>query len=225
MLSACDLPSDRARLPNSLPTTTTMGGRYLLMAPPGCLANGSMAPTLAHHGAETPSLSSESPLSLACPAPFHPQQSMGGSQEGLMAPLLTQSGAEKPSTSLATPSALACLTMPPTCPSGGALCTPSPPNTTGGGATMAEHCAATTLFCWVQRTWLRCWFHQQQRKHFQTLFRGAFVSVWGNRQPPPTLTKKTSNPKVLRHPFRDCGLPLPRRRQAQQHNHPRCCPG
>ncbi len=100
MLSACDLPSDRARLtdclknelmaplpalpaasmPSYSPSTiTTMGGGYLSMAPPGCSTKGSMAPTPAHHGAEMPSSSSARPPSLAQPAPSHPQRSMGGS--------------------------------------------------------------------------------------------------------------------------------------------------
>ncbi len=49
--------------------------------------------------------------------------------------------------------------------------------------------------------------------------------VWGNCQPPPTPTNKTSNPKVLCHPFQDCGLPLPRRRWVGRNNHPHCYPG
>ncbi len=51
------------------------------------------------------------------------------------------------------------------------------------------------------------------------------VSVRGDCRPPPTPTDKTSDPKVLRHPFRDRGLPLPQRRQARQNNRPRCRPG
>ncbi len=51
------------------------------------------------------------------------------------------------------------------------------------------------------------------------------MSVRGDRRPPPTPTDKTSNPKVLRHPFWDCGLPLPRQRRAQQNNCPHCRPG
>jgi hypothetical protein len=70
--SACDLPSNWARLTNhsengsmaplpallsastpsySPPTTTRMGGGYLLTAPPGCSKKRPMAPTPAHHGA------------------------------------------------------------------------------------------------------------------------------------------------------------------------------
>jgi hypothetical protein len=51
------------------------------------------------------------------------------------------------------------------------------------------------------------------------------MSVWGDHQPPPTPTHKTSNPKVLHRPFQDCGLPLPRRRQDQQNNCPCRHPG
>ncbi len=146
----------------------------------------------------------------------------------MMAPSTTDHGATKPSTSLATPSVSACLTTTTTCPSQGSSSTLPPPTTTGGGATVAEHRAATTLFCRVQRTWLRCWFDQHRRKRLQTLCRGASAyaaSVRGDRQPPPTLTDKTSNPKVLRHPFRDRGQPLPRRRWARRTNRPPRRPG
>jgi hypothetical protein len=49
--------------------------------------------------------------------------------------------------------------------------------------------------------------------------------VWGDCRPPPTPTNKTSDPKVLRHPFRDRGLPLPQSRWAQRNNRPCCRPG
>jgi hypothetical protein len=49
--------------------------------------------------------------------------------------------------------------------------------------------------------------------------------VWGDCRPPPTPTNKTSDLKVLRHPFRDHGLPLPRRRWAQRNNRLCCPPG
>ncbi len=51
------------------------------------------------------------------------------------------------------------------------------------------------------------------------------MSVWGNCQPSLTPTNKTSNPKVLHHPFRDHGLPLPRKKRAGHNNCPRCHPG
>jgi hypothetical protein len=77
--------------------------------------------------------------------------------------------------------------------------------------------AATTLQCWKRRIWLDRWFAQQalQRQkclRLQLLCRGASayaVSVRGDCRPPPTLSDKTSDPKVLRHLFWDRGLPLP----------------
>jgi hypothetical protein len=189
---------------------------------------GLMAPLPTHQRATKPSPSSASPPSPARPAPSHPQRSMGASQEGLMAPSPNDRGATKPSTSLAMPSVPARLTTTPTCPSQGLLFTLPPPTTTGGGATAAEHRATMTLFCWVQRTWLHCWFHKHRRQRLQTLCRGASAyaaSVWGDRQPPPTLINKTSDPKVLCDPFRDRGQPLPQRRWARRTNRPCRRPG
>jgi hypothetical protein len=145
---------------------------------------------------------------------------MGGIPEESMAPSPATTEAAMPSPSLA-------------CPSLPAQSTPSPPTTTGGGATAAEHRATTTLQCWKRHIWLSCWFAQQAEQcqrclRLRSLCRGASayaMPVWGNCQPPPTPTNKTSNPKVLRHPFRDHGLPLPQRRWAQQNNCPRCCLG
>jgi hypothetical protein len=85
-----------------------------------------------------------------------------------------------------------------------------------------QRLAATTIQCWKQRIWLDRWFAQQALQHqkrlcLQLLCCGASayaVLVWGDRQPPPTPTDKTSDPKVLHHPFRDRGLPLPQRRRA-----------
>jgi hypothetical protein len=102
-----------------------------------------------------------------------------------------------------------------------------------GGASLAEHQAAAVLQCWKRHIWLPCWFDQQallkqKRLCLQALCRGALTYaslVWGNRRPPPTPTKKTSNPKVLCHPFRTCGQPLPPRKRGQRHKQPRCCPG
>jgi hypothetical protein len=87
---------------------------------------------------------------------------------------------------------------------------PSPPLPTRGGTSLAEHQAATVLQCWKRHIWLSRWFNQQallKQKHLrlQTLFRGAstYASlVRGNRSPPPAPTKKSSDPKVLNHPFR-----------------------
>ncbi len=93
--------------------------------------------------------------------------------------------------------------------------------------------AATTIQCWKRRIWLDRWFAQQalqrqKRLRLQLLCRGASayaMSVRGDHRPPPTPTNKTSDPKVLRHPFRDRGLPLPQRRRARRNNCPRCRPG
>jgi hypothetical protein len=80
-----------------------------------------------------------------------------------------------------------------------------------------QRLTATTIQCWKRRIWLDCWFTQQALQHqkrlrLQLLCRSTSayaMLVWGDCQPPPTPTNKTSNPKVLRHPFRDCHLPLP----------------
>ena len=95
---------------------------------------------------------------------------------------------------------------------------PSPPLPTRGGTSLAEHQAATVLQCWTRHIWLSRWFNQQallkqKRLRLQTLFRGAstYASlVQGNRRPPPAPTKKSSDPKILNHPFRTRGRPLPR---------------
>jgi hypothetical protein len=79
-----------------------------------------------------------------------------------------------------------------------------------------QRLAATTLQCWKRRIWLSCWFAQQAEQcqrclRLRSLCRGASaytVLVRGDRQPPPTPTDKTSNPKVLPHSFWDRGLPL-----------------
>jgi hypothetical protein len=89
--------------------------------------------------------------------------------------------------------------------------------------------AATTIQCWKRRIWLSRWFAQQaqqrqKRLRLRMLCRGASayaVSVRGDRRPPPTPTDKSFDPTVLRHPFRDRGLPVPRRKRARRHNRPR----
>jgi hypothetical protein len=181
---------------------------------------GSMAPLLATTEVATPLPSSARHSTPAQTYPSHPHQTMGGSPKGLMAPSLATPGATTPSLHLASPSSPA-------------WSTPSPPTTTGGGATAAEHHATTTLQCWKRCIWLSHWFAQQAEQHqrclrLRSLCRGALayaMLVWGNCQPPPTPTNKTSDPKVLHHPFRDCGLPLPQRRRARRNNHPPHCPG
>jgi hypothetical protein len=183
---------------------------------------GSMAPLPATTEAAMPLPSLARPSMPARSYPSHPHQTMGGIPKGSMAPSPATTEAAMPMPSLS-----------PACPSLPAWSTPSPPITTGGGATAAEHRAATTLQCWKWRIWLSRWFVQQaeQRQrhlHLRSLCHGALayaVLVWGNCQPPPTPTNKTSDPKVCRHPFWDRSLPLPRRRRARQNNCPHCRPG
>jgi hypothetical protein len=122
------------------------------------------------------------------------------------------------------------LTTTPTRSSLGSSSAPTPPTTTGGGAPAAItiHHAATTLVCWVRRTWLRRRFTQQRRMRLRAFCRGTSayaVLVRGARQPPPTPTDISSDPKVLRHPVRDRGQPLPQRRRARRLNRPRRHPG
>ena len=110
---------------------------------------------------------------------------------------------------------------------------PSPAIPRWGGASLAEHRAATVLQCWKRRIWLRRWFDQQallkqKRLRLQALCRGASTyasSVRGNRRPPPAPTDKSSDPKVLRHPFRTRGQPLPPRKRGRRHKRPRRRPG
>ena len=93
--------------------------------------------------------------------------------------------------------------------------------------------AATTLQCWKRRIWLSRWFAQQaqlrQKRHrLRLLCRGASAyarSVRGDRQPPPTPTEKSSDPKVFNHPFRSRGQPLPPRKMRRRHKRPRRRPG
>jgi hypothetical protein len=49
--------------------------------------------------------------------------------------------------------------------------------------------------------------------------------VQGNCRPPPTPTNKSSDPKILNHPFRSHGQPLPPRKMRQRHKPLRRCPG
>jgi hypothetical protein len=179
-----------------------------------------MAPSPATTEAATPSLSLAHLSMPAWSYPSHPQQTMGGSPEGSMAPSPVTTEVAMPLPSLAHPS------LP-------GWSTPSPPTTTGGGATAAKHRAAITLQCWKRRIWLSCWFSQQAEQCQRRLCLCSLchcasayaLLVWGNCQPPPTPTNKTSDPKVLRHPIQDRGLLLPQRRRAHQNNCPCCCPG
>ena len=151
--------------------------------------------------------------------------------QGLVAPSPLPPWAERmlPSSS-ALPSVPARLTTTPTRSSLGSSSAPTPPTTTGGGAPAAIpiHHAAMTLVCWVRRTWLRRRFTRQRQMRLRAFCRGTSayaVSVRGARQPPPTPTDISSDPKVLRHPFRDRGQPLPKRWRARRIKHPRHRPG
>jgi hypothetical protein len=96
-----------------------------------------------------------------------------------------------------------------------------------------SHQAATVLQYWKWRIWLRRWSDQQamskqKRLRLQTLCRGASTyasSVRGNRRPPPTRPKRPLDPKVLSHPFRTRGQPLPPRKRGQRHKRLRRRPG
>jgi hypothetical protein len=151
-----------------------------------------MAPSPATTEAATQSPSSACPSTPARSYPSHPHRTMGWIPKGWMAPLPATTEAATSLPSSAHPS------LP-------AWSTPSPPTTTGGGATAAEHRAATTLQCWKRCIWLSGWFAQQAEYHQRglrllSLCRGTLayaVSVWGNRQPPPTPTDPTQRSSVI----------------------------
>jgi hypothetical protein len=154
------------------------------------------------------------------------QQLITHTVQRLMGPPPVPPGEETPLTSSATPSVLACSPTTPTCRSQGSLSAPTPPTTTGGGAPAAKHRAATTIL-WSGII-SAAWATVQWQRRVQELCRGASayaVSVWGKHHPPPILTNKSSDPKVLRHPFRDRGQPLPQWRRAQRTNSPCRRPG
>ena len=152
--------------------------------------------------------------------PSHPKRTMGGSSEGLMAPSSVSSRTATPSPSLASPSS------PARSP-------PSPPIIMGEGASLAQHRTATVLQCWKWRIWLHRWFDQQatlkqKRLRLQALCRGASSyasSVRGTCHLSPPLTEKSSDRKVLNHPFRTRGQPIPPRKMRRRHKRPRRHPG
>ncbi len=154
--------------------------------------------------------------------PSQPLHCRGGSM-GLMAPSPLKHQVKRPSTGMARPPPPARLTKTMSPQRTLSLPSPSHPSLNRGGAVLAEHRAATVLQCWKWRIWLRRWFDQlatfkQKRLRLQALCRGtsAYASlVWGCRCPPPTPTKKTSDPKVLRHPFCTRGQPLPPRKRGR----------
>ena len=163
----------------------------------------------------------------------HPIHHRGGST-GPMAPspAITPQ-VSSPSSSKARPCMPARLTKTASPHHKQSSSSPSPAIPRRGGASLAEHRAATVLQCWKRRIWLRRWFDQQallkqKRLRLQALCRGASTyasSVRGNRRPPPAPTDKSSDPKVLRHPFRTRGQPLPPRKRGRRHKRPRRRPG
>jgi hypothetical protein len=166
-------------------------------------------------------------------SPSHPHHHMGGGM-GMMAPSPTiPPQVSSPSPSKANPPTPAHLTKTTSQLLMQSPSSPSPEILKRGGASLAEHRAATVLQCWKRCIWLCRWFNQQatlkqKRLRLQALCRGALAYaslVWGYRRPPPTPTKKTSDPKVLRHPFHTRGQPLPPRKRGGQHKQLRCCPG
>ena len=135
--------------------------------------------------------------------PSQPLHCMGGSM-GLMAPSPRNHQVKRPSTGMARPPPPARLTKTTSPQRTLSSSSPSHPSLNRGGASLAKHRAATILQCWKRRIWLCCWFDQQatlkqKRLRLQALCRGTSAyasSVWGCRRPPPTLTEKTSDPKV-----------------------------
>jgi hypothetical protein len=209
--------------PHSSVSFKSMGGEYTPMAwptPPSDETNQSSRLTS----------SARSTRQLAHPS--QPLHCMGGSL-GPMAPSPLNHQVKCPSTGMARPPLPARLTKTTSPQRTLPLSSPSQPSLNRGGASLAEHQAATVLQCWKRRIWLRRWFDQQatlkqKRLRLQALCRGAsaYASlVWGYHCPPPTPTKKTSNPKVLRHPFRTRGQPLPPRKRGQRHKRPHRHPG
>jgi hypothetical protein len=63
---------------------------------------------------------------------------------------------------------IACFTIPPPL-TGDQTHTHTHTHTTGGGATAAEHRAATTLQCWKRHIWLSCLFAQQAEQRQRCL--------------------------------------------------------
>jgi hypothetical protein len=200
----------------------------------GGIPEGLMAPSTATTEAATPSLSLARPFLLTQSSPTHPLPTMGGSAALAACHALECSQQRLAFTMSKCPGfadanpwvmvninsvtlELQCWYQPHS------ICQYLARQT-------QQHLATTTIQCWKQRICLNCWFAQQalQRQkclRLQLLCRSASayaVSVRGDCRPPSTLTDKTFDPKVLRHPFQDCGLRLPQRRQAQQNNCPRC---
>ncbi len=199
--------------PHSSVSFRSMGGEYTSTAWPTPQSDE------ANQSSRLTSLA-QSTLQLAHPS--QPLHCMGGSL-GPMAPSPLNHQVKCPSTGMARPPPPACLTKTTSPQRMLSLSSPSQPSLNRGGASLAEHQAATVLQCWKLRIWLCCWFDQQatlKQKclRLQALCRGALAYaslVWGYCRPPPTPTKKTSDLKVLRHPFCTRGQLLPSRKRGQ----------
>ena len=173
-------------------------------------------------------------LAAMSTSPSHPHRHKGG-RTGPMAPTpVIPPQVSSPSTSKARPPTTPARSTKTASPQQTqSSSSPSPAIPRRGGASLAEHRAATVLQCWKRRIWLRRWFDQQallkqKRLRLQALCRGASSyasSVRGNRRPTPAPTEKSSDPKVLRHPFRTRGQPLPPRKRGRRHKRPRRRPG
>ena len=175
--------------------------------PPGC-SDGSMAPSLATTGAAKPSPSSAHPSLPTQSSPTHPLPTMGGSA-ALAARRALSRSCQRLAFSMSTHPGFA---------------DKNPWVMEAVNAVARElqfwyrrhsirrylarqtrrRLAATTLQCWKRRIWLDRWFAQQylqrqKRLRLQSLCRSASayaMSVWGDCQPPYTLTKKSSDPKI-----------------------------
>jgi hypothetical protein len=208
-------PSTSARSYPSHPHQT-MGG----------IPEGSMAPSPATTEAATPSPSSAHPFLPTWSSPIHPLPTMGGSADSAACRALERSHQHLASTMSKHPGFADAYPWVMEALNAVALelqCWYRRHSIRQYLARQTRQClAATTIQCWKRRIWLDLWFAQQalqrqKRLRLQLLCCGASayaVSVRGDRRPPPTPTDKTTDPKVLRHPFRDRGLPLPQRRRA-----------
>jgi hypothetical protein len=223
----------------------SMGGEFTPSA--GCLQpptgatrygrQGSMVPLPVTSGATRPSPSSAHPFLPTRSSPTHPLPTMGGSAASAACRALERSHQHFASTMSKCPGFADANPWVMETINTVALelqCWYQRHSIRRYLARQTRRClAATTLQCWKRRIWLSRWFAQQAEQHQRRLrlrsqccgASAYAVLVWGNRQPSQTLTDKTSDPKVLRHPFQDCSLPLPQRRRAQQNNHHRHCPG
>ena len=212
------------------------GGSTGLMAPSPAITPQVSSPSSSMARPSTPArLTKTAPqqrLQTSSP-PSHPHHHTGGSL-GPMAPTpAITPQVSSPSPSKARPPTPARSTQTASPQQTQSSSSPSPATLQRGGASLAEHRAATVLQCWKRRIWLRRWFNQQallkqKRLRLQALCRGASTyasSVRGNRRPPPSPTDKSSDPKVLNHPFRTRGQPLPPRKMRRRHKRPRRRPG